>query len=118
MTMKEYIFIFRSSRNPHAHATAEQLQERMNWMGQAMARNQVAEKGNRLSAGQARTVKPGNSIAEGPYTENKEFVNGYMLVRTHSLEEAVELAKTNPILKSGGNIEIRAVLPPGEMDGQ
>lgn len=113
--MKEFVFIFRSKGNPHANPSPEQLQERMNWVGKVTAQNQVADKGNRLSAGQAAIVKPGD-VVTGPYVENKELVNGYMIVRTNSMEEAVELAKSNPILKGGGNIEIRAVLAPGEKD--
>ncbi|RFS22691.1 transcription initiation protein [Chitinophaga silvatica] len=112
--MKEFLLIFRNSTNPHANPSPEQMQERMNWMASVAAQNKLADKGNRLSATQAKTVKPGNVVTDGPYTEIKEFISGYMIVKTETIEEAIAIAQENPILKDGGNVEIRAVLQPNE----
>jgi hypothetical protein len=49
-------------------------------------------------------------VTDGPYTEIKEFLVGYVIVRTETIDEAVEMAKENPIFKIGGNIEVREVL--------
>jgi hypothetical protein len=70
------------------------------------------DKGNTLlpAPGAAKTVKPDNIITDGPYTEIKEFISGYIIVRAESIDEAVEMAKRNPIFKIGGNIEVREVL--------
>lgn len=114
--MKEFVLIFRSSRNPHTNPSPEQVQVRMNWLGGIAAQNKLADKGNRLSAVQAKVVQPGNRVADGPYIVATEFVNGYMIVKAGSMEEAVEMAKTNPILKAGGNVEVRAVLTPDDKD--
>lgn len=108
--MKEFVFIFRNSRDPHAAPSPEQMQERMNWMGSIAAQNKLADKGNRLSAGRAKTIRTGHVITDGPYTEIKEFISGYMIVKTATIEDALELAKSNPILKAGGSIEVRGVL--------
>ena len=40
----------------------------------------------------------------------KEFISGYIVVRAENIEEAVEMAKGNPIFKIGGSIEVREVL--------
>ncbi len=112
--MKEFVLIFRSSTNPHANPSPQQMQERMNWIGGIAAQNKLADKGNRLSANQAKTLKPGNVITDGPYKETSEFITGYMTVQAAGIDEAIELAKSNPILKAGGNVEIRAVLTPGD----
>ncbi len=111
--MKDFVLIFRNSSNQHANPSPEQMQERMNWMGSVAAQNKLADKGNRLSASLAKIVKPGNIVTDGPYAEMKEFVNGYMIVKTNTIDEAVELAQANPILKAGGTIEVRAVLNAG-----
>ena len=108
--MKDFVLIFRNSSNQHANPSPEQMQERMNWMGSVAAQNKLADKGNRLSASLAKIVKPGNIVTDGPYAETKEFVNGYMIVKTNTIDEAVELAQANPILKAGGKIEVRAIL--------
>jgi hypothetical protein len=82
----------------------------MNWMNTVTSQNKLADKGNRLATGNAKTIKPGNVITDGPYKDTEEFISGYMIVRTATLDEAIELAKTNPILKAGGNIEVRSIL--------
>lgn len=108
--MKDFVLIFRNSSNQHASPSPEQMQERMNWMKSVIAQNKLVDKGNRLSVSSAKTVMPGNIVTEGPYAEVKEFINGYMIVKTNTIDEAVELAQANPILKSGGTVEVRAVL--------
>ncbi|WP_143305089.1 YciI family protein [Chitinophaga vietnamensis] len=110
--MKEFVLIFRSSHDPHAQPSPAQLQERMNWMAGIAARNQLADKGKRLSAADASTIKPGNVVAAGPYTANGEFVAGYMIIKAEDMEAAISIAQSNPILQLGGNIEVRAVLAP------
>jgi hypothetical protein len=114
--MKEFVLIFRSSGNPHANPSAAQMQERMNWMGGVAAQNKLADKGNRLSASRAKIVRPGNLVEDGPYTSAREFVNGYMIVKAATIDEAIAIAQTNPIIKAGGNIEVRAVLTPDDRD--
>lgn len=41
--------------------------------------------------------------------ENNQFVSGYMIVKTDTVDEALELAKANPIFKVGGSVEVRGV---------
>lgn len=115
--MKEFVLIFRNSDNPHDNPSPEQMQERMSWMAGVAAQNKLGDKGNRLSASQAKTVRPGGIVTDGPYTEIKEFISGYMIVRTATIEEAIEIAQSNPIFKAGGNIEVRAVLTPEDKNG-
>ncbi|WP_118953355.1 YciI family protein [Taibaiella helva] len=108
--MKEFVLIFRLADMADARPSPEQIQERMNWMGSLAAQNKLADKGNSLSPVSAKTVKPGNVVSDGPFTEIKEFIAGYVIVKTETIEEAVELAKANPIFKTGGSIEVREVI--------
>lgn len=102
--------IFRLADMADAKPSPEQIQERMSWMAGLAAQNKLADKGNTLSPVSAKTIKPGNVISDGPYTEIKEFIAGYVIVQAESLDEAVELARTNPIFKIGGNVEVREVM--------
>jgi hypothetical protein len=111
--MKEFVLIFRLNGNADFKPSPEQLQERMNWLGSIAAQNKLVDKGNTLSPVSAKTVRPGNVVTDGPYTEIKEFISGYIIVKTGDIEEAIELAKTNPIFKTGGNIEVREVIKHG-----
>ncbi len=110
--MKEFALIFRIKDISDFKPSPEQMQERMNWLGSIAARNKLADKGNTLlpSPESAKTVKPDNVVTDGPYTEIKEFIAGYIVVKVETMEEAVEIAKANPIFKVGGNIEVREVL--------
>ncbi|WP_205511268.1 YciI family protein [Longitalea arenae] len=112
--MKEFMLIFRNSNPAPDTPTQEQMQERMNWLAGIAAQNKLVDKGNRLSMGQAKTVLPDNIVTDGPFTEIKEFIRGYIVVKTTTIDEAIELAKGNPILKMGGSVEVRALLTPGE----
>jgi hypothetical protein len=110
--MKEFALIFRLNDISDFKPSPEQIQERMNWLGGIAAQNKLADKGNTLLPipGSAKTVKAGNVVTDGPYTEIKEFISGYIVVKADNIEEAVEMAKGNPIFKIGGNIEVREVL--------
>jgi hypothetical protein len=108
--MKEFALIFRLNRNSDAKPSPEQLQERLNWLAGIAAQNKLADQGNTLSPVHAKTVKPGNVVTDGPYAEIKEFISGYLIVKTATIDEAVELAKANPIFKVGGSVEVREIV--------
>jgi len=110
--MKEFALIFRHQEISNFRPSPEQMQERMNWLGSIAAQNKLVDKGNTLlpTPGSAKTVKPGNVVTDGPYTEIKEFVSGYIVIKTETIDEAVEIAKANPIFNMGGSIEVREVL--------
>ncbi len=110
--MKEFALIFRLKDIADFKPSPEQMQERMNWLGSIAAQNKLVDKGNTLLpiAGSAKTVKSDDVVTDGPYTEIKEFISGYIVVKTETIDEAVEIAKGNPIFEIGGNIEVREVL--------
>lgn len=112
--MKEFVLVFRDSNNPDFKPSPEQMQEVlsdwMNWIGSIAAQNKLVDRGNRLSVANSKTIKPNNVVTDGPYMEIKEFINGYTIVKSANIDEAVDLAKGCPILKIGGNVEIRAIV--------
>ncbi|MBC9797778.1 YciI family protein [Sinomicrobium weinanense] len=110
--MKEFALIFRLKDITDFKPSPEQMQERMNWLGSIAAQNKLAGKGTTLLPvpGSAKTVKADKVVTDGPYTEIKEFISGFVVVKAETIDEAVEMAKENPIFKIGGNIEVREVL--------
>jgi hypothetical protein len=112
--MKDYLFIYRADyKNAHQGNTPEEkeviMKQWMDWMGSIAAQNKLSAKGSPL-AGSGKVVKSDNIITNGPYSEIKEVVGGYSIVKADSYDGAVELAKGCPILKIGGNVEIREVV--------
>ena len=113
--MKEFLLVFRmDSVSNEPPPSPEQMQSMMkpwqDWMGSIAAQNKLVNSGNRL-ASEGRVVKPNNVITNGPYVEIKEAIGGYIIIRANSLDEAAELSKDCPILKVGGNVEVRTVVP-------
>ncbi|WP_343532094.1 YciI family protein [Pedobacter sp.] len=111
--MKEFALIFRLKDISDFRPSPEQMQERMNWLAGIASQNKLVDKGNTLlpNVGSAKTIKPNNVVTDGVYAEIKEFISGYVLVKADTIDEAVEIAKTNPIFDQvGGNIEVREVL--------
>ena len=86
----------------------------MNWMGGIASQNKLANSGNRLSVSNSKTVKSKDLVVDGPYTEIKEFINGYIIVKTDTIDEAVDLAKDCPIFHIGGNVEVRGIVSPDD----
>jgi hypothetical protein len=114
--MKEFALIFRVSDDGGAdQLTPAQMQERMNswsnWMGGIAARDQLVNGGSRLGVKGSRTVSQ-KSVTDGPYVEVKEFINGYVLIKANSVDDAVEIAKGCPILYGGGKVEVRPLVTP------
>jgi hypothetical protein len=56
------------------------------------------------------------SVVDGPFTEAKELVAGFALLRTESKEEAIELTKQFLNAAGDGETEIRQVYDPGDPD--
>ncbi|SEL37683.1 Uncharacterized conserved protein [Chitinophaga rupis] len=110
--MKEFTLIFRLKDIADFKPTPEQIQERMRWLEGIAAQNKLADKGNILlpTPGSAKTVRADDVVTDGPYTEIKEFIVGYVIVKAADIDEAVAMAKENPIFKIGGCIEVREVL--------
>ncbi|CAH2716838.1 hypothetical protein BACCIP111895_04026 [Neobacillus rhizosphaerae] len=72
-------------------------------------KDKLADGGNHLSA-EGRVLKPNNVPIDGPYTEKKESIAGYILVKATTIDEAVNIAKGCPILLwEGTSVEVRKI---------
>ena len=108
--MKDFLFLFRMNGAPAGSPDEMQAMTKrwMDWIGGIAAQNKLTDRGNRLFPS-GKVVKPGNVITDGPYTEIKESLGGYSIVKADSLEEATELAKGCPGLTVGGSVEVREI---------
>jgi hypothetical protein len=111
--MQEFLLLFRNAPDSTSRLSPEQLKNIskpwQDWMGSIAAQNKLADRGNRLGF-EGATVKL-NAVTDGPYAEIKEIVLGYTIVKTDTLEEAIELAKACPAVTMGGNVEVRSIVP-------
>jgi hypothetical protein len=113
--MKDFLFIFRVDFSRMGQLSPEELKNvaatAKSWVENIAAQNKLADKGNRLVPGSGKVLKSRDVITDGPYVETKEAINGYIIIKAATIEEAVDIAKNNPLFKLniGGSIEIREI---------
>jgi hypothetical protein len=54
------------------------------------------------------------TVTDGPFTEAKELVGGFAILRTNSREEAIELAKQFLPVAGDGECELRQLFEAGQ----
>jgi hypothetical protein len=91
-------------------------QEEMSTMGKLIeewtkAGKLIASEGCLPSAMGARIRKSGEkfNVVDGPFTESKEVVGGFALIRAASKAEAIEFVKEFLIVAGDGETELRQV---------
>jgi hypothetical protein len=110
--MEEFMLIFRHEDGKKI-ASPEQIQvwmkQTLDWIGGIAAQDKFVE-GNGLPFEDAKVVRPGNIVTNGPFGEIKETLGGYIIVKAGSVAEAVEFAKGCPVLQGEGNsVEVRRI---------
>lgn len=54
-----------------------------------------------------------DAITDGPFIDSKEVVAGFYVIEAPDLDAAIALARTNPVVRAGGGVEIRPVAGGG-----
>ena len=110
--MKEFLLLFRTDYDKVSKASPDQaeamMKKWMDWLGGIAAQNKLTSKGNRLQSS-GRIVKSDAIVTNGPYTDIKESIGGYTIIKADNYDEAVEVAKGCPVLLAGGNVEVREI---------
>ncbi len=111
--MSEFLFLFRGGDAPMQNLSPEQSQAHMQkwfqWMGN------LRDKGTFVGAQplnkEGKLVKGSKKVVtDGPYTEGKEIVGGYLICKADSFDEAVTISKDCPILEfDNGFVEVREI---------
>ncbi|MFP9113285.1 YciI family protein [Flavobacterium sp. RHBU_3] len=110
--MKQFMLIFRNDFKSEFQQSPEQMQQVMtqwiDWLAGITAEGKMADNGNRLGS-TGKTVR-NELVTDGPFTEIKEIVGGYIIVHGNEVGEAVLIAQKCPILSLGGSVEVRNVV--------
>jgi hypothetical protein len=109
--MEKFMLIFQGEQP--GQMSPEQMQANMaKWMAwiDKLAKNDQYVSGEPLLPG-GKLIK-GNikSVTDGPYTEGKEIVGGFFVVKAKDMNEAVALCKDYPGFEFGGSIQVRQVM--------
>jgi len=57
-----------------------------------------------------------DSVTAGPFIDSKEIVAGFYVIEAADLDEALAIARTNPVIREGGGVEVRPVHSGGVME--
>ena len=118
-TAAEYLVICRGARLDES-LSPEGKQDAMKrfyaWFERLVDEGKM-KSGHQL-APEGKLISSRKGVTDGPFAESKEGIAGYWFVQAASLEEAVEIAKGDPLLDFGHIIEIRPILPEGRAELQ
>ena len=93
--------------------SAEQIQQTMSlwtaWFDRLTSEGKAKLGQPLTNDGKIVSGKKGFALVAGPFTESKEAVAGYILLRVASLDAATEIAKECPGLDFGMSVEIRSI---------
>ena len=56
------------------------------------------------------------TVTDGPFTESKEVVAGFAMLKANSKEEAIEMARQFLAVVGEGECELRQIYEPGEVN--
>ncbi len=112
--MAKFILALYDDPSGFVELSPEQMQ---NVIGEYMAWSAKVEKsghliqGEKLTDGEGRVLRGGDkvSVTDGPYSEAKEVLGGFTVLKAKSYDEVQKLCKDHPHLKYGGVIEIREI---------
>ncbi|WP_337040477.1 YciI family protein [Emticicia sp. 17c] len=113
--MEKFMLIFRNTldvestlENLSPEDMQAELQKWNTWIGGIAAQGKLIATDALYPTG--KQVKGASHlVTDGPYTEAKEIISGYMLLKADSIEEAIELSKGCPMYEYESIVEVRPI---------
>ena len=110
--MHHFMILLKEDLQAASQMTEEQLQEDIRqytaWV------EELAKEGKFISGEPLESrgwqLKKDEVITDGPFIESKEAISGYFIIKAESDEQALAIARTCPVFRSGGSLELRPVL--------
>src|SRR5713226_3028287 len=109
--MKDFVLLFRQPEQDEVEISEIEKKASFkkweDWFGGIAAQGKLVSPGIRLNE-QGKVLKKGGVITDGPFVEIRERLNGFIIVRSDSLEDATTLAHGCPTLDRDGTVEVRS----------
>jgi len=108
-----YLLLFREGRWDEGLSLEEArnaMDQAMTWFEGLTRQGKILGGHPLLEGGKTISGKGGQvAVVDGPFVETKESIAGYLMILAEDLDEAVEIAKSSPMLKYGIVTEVRKV---------
>jgi hypothetical protein len=112
--MKEFMLLIRTEGDHLTKLSPEQqqqhLQKVMHYMGKLMESGKL-KSAQPLDMDGVIVSGTKGKLKDGPYNETKEVIAGYFLIEAKNIEEAIQIARENPVFEDGtdARIEVRPI---------
>jgi hypothetical protein len=115
--MNDFLLILRTTGDVWTDLSPEQLQRHMEhgmaYIKRLMTEGKLKNAGP-VAKGSKIVTESDGIIKDGPFNESKEVIAGYFLIVAKDMDEAVAIAKENPIFKDiPTRIEVHPMMPLG-----
>jgi hypothetical protein len=111
--MNEFVFLYRGGMDRQTvspEVMEAQMKRWQDWFAKLGEEGKLKDWGAPLQR-EGKTVAVGGVITDGPYSEGKEVIGGYSIVKAKDISEAAQIAKDCPVFQAGGTVEVRPVQP-------
>ena len=112
--MKEFMLLISAEGDPMVSMSAAQKQQHVQKVGayiQKLVEEGKMKDAQPLEMDGNKISKKGNAFIDGPFNESKEVITGYYHLLAETLEEATEIARSDPRFEDGNwKIEIRPIM--------
>ena len=107
-----HLLLFRGSPWPESGLSQAEIRQAMDkmkaWFERLSAEGKLLAAQPLMEESVIITGKGGSLVTDGPFAEAKEAIGGYVLLSVDTMEEAVAIAKSNPMQGPGLTTEVRA----------
>ena len=112
--MKEFMLLIRTEGDHLLNLSPEEQQKHIQ---KVMAYMEDLMKTGKLKSAQPLELEGAfvsgtkGKLKDGPFNESKEVIAGYFLIQAKDLNEAIQIAKNNPVFEAGttARIEVRPI---------
>lgn len=108
------MLIFHGGQSDKDNLSPEEMQAQMGkwmaWIDKLAKTDQYVSGEPLLPGGKLVSGKGGKTVTDGPYTEGKEVVGGFFIIKAKDLNEAVAISKDSPDYEFGGTVQVRQVM--------
>lgn len=107
--MEKFIYLFRGGLTPTNNDEWQAHMQKWGAWIQNMQQSGTYVAGDPLAANGKQVNGTKKVITDGPFTEAKEMVGGYIIVNANDIDHAVEISKDCPIFDEDGKVEVRPI---------